>query len=456
MFTEEYSSKMKTFQDTLIEFLQEEDSSESDLSNIIRLLDKLRIRKDQGDFKLILHMLLKLSDVSTSDTSIIPKIEQILIKLKKDIKHFFSNDEIFIIFQKNKRILYILIKNKILAVNKFIANRMINNDWFKNRKYPQFFFPEIRPFISEKEVDEISGQIPENFEEKREIGENDNFICKIIRNDSLQKFKSLQKSNKIESLDISVEQSIFETHLLLLKNETTLIEYAAFYGSSQIFNYLMKNKVFTSNLLILYAIHGGDQEMIHVLRENKELLDNYYCVKTINESIKCHCNGLAKYIIKRSNLDDISNFVNTFSLKHYNFAFIQKSEISKDSFIQLCKYDYFNLVDFFINKLSQEEINKSNDIQNHNFFYKTALYSAVEKENIEIIKLLLNNDKIDVNIPYILILNFIKFKIIFLMEFIIKFFNEIQNHVFQLHSKSYLSISFKIISFNKIQTHIFQ
>ena len=33
--------------------------------------------------------------------------------------------------------------------------------------------------------------------------------------------------------------------------------------------------------------------------------------------------------------------------------------------------------------------------------YKPALYAAVEKENIEIIKLLLMNDKIDINIPYI-------------------------------------------------------
>ena len=34
-------------------------------------------------------------------------------------------------------------------------------------------------------------------------------------------------------------------------------------------------------------------------------------------------------------------------------------------------------------------------------YNKTALYLAVEKENNEITKLLLNNDKIDVNIPYI-------------------------------------------------------
>ena len=32
------------------------------------------------------------------------------------------------------------------------------------------------------------------------------------------------------------------------------------------------------------------------------------------------------------------------------------------------------------------------------YFYKTALYLAIEKENLEIIKLLLMNEKIDINI----------------------------------------------------------
>ena len=61
----------------------------------------------------------------------------------------------------------------------------------------------------------------------------------------------------------------------------------------------------------------------------------------------------------------------------------------------------------------------------------TALYLAVEKGNIEIVKLLLNNDKLDINLGYIF-------------------------HNFLYNFKSYLSITFKIISLNKIQNHIFQ
>ena len=41
-------------------------------------------------------------------------------------------------------------------------------------------------------------------------------------------------------------------------------------------------------------------------------------------------------------------------------------------------------------------------------FNKTALYLAVEKENIEIVKLLLTNDKLDINLGFILNYNIFK------------------------------------------------
>ena len=108
-----------------------------------------------------------------------------------------------------------------------------------------------------------------------------------------------------------------------------------------------------------------------------------------------------------------------------------------------------------------------------NIIYKAALYLAVEKENIEIVKLLLTNDKLDINLLNIIYIFFIKFKIISFnkiqnhifqsylksylsMKLIIISFNEIQNLIFQSYSKSYLSIIFKIISFNEINNHVFQ
>ena len=54
---------------------------------------------------------------------------------------------------------------------------------------------------------------------------------------------------------------------------------------------------------------------------------------------------------------------------------------------------------------------------------------AVEKNNIEIVKLLLTNDKLDINIINI------SMKCFFLIKFKMICFSGIQNRIFQLHSK---------------------
>ena len=58
------------------------------------------------------------------------------------------------------------------------------------------------------------------------------------------------------------------------------------------------------------------------------------------------------------------------------------------------------------------------------------MYTAVEKENVEIIKLLLTNEKLDINLPYIIpylnISNYILKKQTFIiLKF--KYFNDIHN-----------------------------
>ena len=64
-------------------------------------------------------------------------------------------------------------------------------------------------------------------------------------------------------------------------------------------------------------------------------------------------------------------------------------------------------IGFHFNNLIKFEITFFNEIKK--LFYITALYLAVQRGNIEIIKLLLSNDKIDPNIICILQSNYIKF-----------------------------------------------
>ena len=80
----------------------------------------------------------------------------------------------------------------------------------------------------------------------------------------------------------------------------TLIEYATFFGSIQIFNFLCINQVAFDSSLWSYAIHSNNAEMIHIL-ESKNNTDNFISDdKTYEgifiESIKCHHNDFANYI----------------------------------------------------------------------------------------------------------------------------------------------------------------
>lgn len=111
------------------------------------------------------------------------------------------------------------------------------------------------------------------------------------------------------------------------------------------------------------------------------------------------------------------------------------------------------------------------------WFHKTALYLAVEKGYVEIVKFLLMNDNINVNIINIFIYIFLSnFQSNNSMKFLIKFVNyiltqifkcnsvcnyylylsRIKNYIFLLYSKSNDFIEFKVNYFNIISIQIIQ
>ena len=67
----------------------------------------------------------------------------------------------------------------------------------------------------------------------------------------------------------SLNDSIFETNRFLINKTPKLIEYAAFFGSIQIFNYLITNNAEIKPSMWLYAIHGKNAEIIHLIEENQ-------------------------------------------------------------------------------------------------------------------------------------------------------------------------------------------
>lgn len=171
-------------------------------------------------------------------------------------------------------------------------------------------YPGLKSFIDtneiESEIKEEYEKENENFECKCRTGENDSYICTLIRQDLVEEFSSYTTRSNT-SLSNRIEPSIYETIFFLLEKRQTLIEYASFYGSIQIVRYLQYNNVPLSDSLWLYAVHSNNADLIHFLEENKVRQESSY--KLYEESVICHHNDVAGYIK--------DNFLNEIEIGHF-------------------------------------------------------------------------------------------------------------------------------------------
>lgn len=351
MDVNEYLKKMKEIQQNILDFIDQNDDIETNFQNLNYIFDEQKIGSNKHDLKLILHFILKISNNQHRTACFFNKIERILKFFKNEITTYYTNFEIFNIFKGNKRIILFLIKEKIIYMNKSIANEMTKGK-YREMKYPEYFYPEIKPFQEDlyRDINQ------DNFEEKREIGENDDFIFEMIRKDLVEDFISYVNKTNF-SLETRFMTSIFETNSFLVKSlSTSLIEYAAFHGSIQILQYLLFNKVEFNQSLWKFAIHGNNAEIIHLLEENKLKPDDEFLNQYLEEAIKCHHNGIANYFqniyLQKEKYDAYFQ-----CFKYYNFFFIENELLHNHfSLYDLCQYEYYDLVDFIL-KSEDDNIN---------------------------------------------------------------------------------------------------
>ena len=377
--------EMRNIQVNLLEYLEDESNDDELFQNLKQIFDEIKLNEDEHKLMSLLRLLLKIANNHHRDCNFFDKIEKIIQIFHNDIKKYYSNSEIFNIFKSNKRILLFLIEQKLMVMDEYIVKKIIQRKYVKFY-YPQYFLPEILPFKDKKWLQESfsddlpkelieeikKGELPVNFYNNRKIGENDNLICKFIREDSVQEFIAYVNRHNTP-LNSEISPSIYETNPFLIKNlleskedsKLTLIKYAAFFGSIQIVQYLQMNNVKLTPSLWLFAIHGKNNEMIHRLEDNHINPMIFYndgdvdmYEKCFKESIKCHHNEIANYIqinlMRKENLQ--KNFIH--SLKNYNFLFIQGDLIDKTSLYSICKYGYYLIAYYIIMNDNDININK--------------------------------------------------------------------------------------------------
>lgn len=417
MDSQNFINRMITIQNNLLDFFDNKSNSEENIKNIF---PNPQIFDDHNEFKSFLHLFVSISRYHLRKYDFFEKMDSILYFIKDHISKYFSNSEIFTIFKGNRRILLFLTEQNIMSFDEHIAKKILMDHKLIKRNYHRYFLPEIKSLMDDKwfkeieresekyyyidtyssVIKEMKQEVPEHFYENRRIAENENRICLLIRNDLIKEFVQYVTINKTK-LSLVMDQSIYEIDVLGDRYErrkrSSLIEYAAFFGSVKIFNYLLMNNCKLTPSLWSCAFHSGSPYIINILKENQiqpkyETFENIF----IN-SIKYHNNKITNYILVNLLSNEVKELEKNClkkSLNFFNYDFMQDflNVNNNDLLDFLCKYDHYTFID---------DILKKNET---NYMNTKFLFSAIDKENIEIIKLLLS--KVNLNLNEKKILNY--------------------------------------------------
>ena len=354
--------KMKKIQSTLLYYIDNEYEDELHYQFLIKLFNDQNIVYYYFEFKILLRFICSISNNHHRPPEFFSKIDRILLFFKDDIRYYFTNTELFNIFKSNKRILLFLIKENMLVIDNYVSSKLLS-DKYINAKYPHYFLPEIKPLLSIEKVPDIPKEIPPSFESDRMIAENHHELSRMIRTDSIDEFISYSNRANLSLSKVKIKPSIFETNLFLIDKEPTLIEYAAFLGSIQIFMFLRMKKVKLAPSLWLYAIHSNNGEIIRHLEENNLTPDDSTYDKCLEESIRCNHNDIFFYI--EDNLLRTIDFKISLNVALSGFK----------------SYNYECFPTDFVNKI---------------MFYNKEFHHAAKKNRYEIIFLLLSFLGIDI------------------------------------------------------------
>ncbi|KAK8882423.1 hypothetical protein M9Y10_045065 [Tritrichomonas musculus] len=369
MIIEEFVDIMKNIQNALLDFFDEELDDEDKYNNFMKLIETHKISNDRYSFKELLRLINNIGNNHHRVPSFISKFERLLRFFKKDIEKYFSNSELFEIFKNNKRILLLLIEEQMMTIDEYIFSIITRNEYVYKR-YCEYFQPEIKPLLTKENIEKYSEtsevlkyddfiemmnkEVDEDFYEKRKEGEDDDYLCKLIRFDKIKEFATFVNQTNM-SLESEIKYSIFETNQLLIEeSDITLIEYAAFFGSFKIVQYIIEKVEKLNPELWIYAVHCKDARMIHLLEENQIKL---YSQKVLKESIKCHHNDISQYIIdnliKEEDLQkDIENNYNNnlyqYAVESHNYCFFPSNMKYKNMFNYLFEFDYPMLAKLYL------------------------------------------------------------------------------------------------------------
>ncbi|OHS94061.1 hypothetical protein TRFO_39745 [Tritrichomonas foetus] len=360
------------------------------------------------------------------------------------LKFFFNKSEIISLF-RHDILLLALYKYDLLDLSFLIPRWRFRVESF------YFFYPEIEcnckfPFQDLLHCHQDSKYEKQlhlkDYQDKRFKNYHHSTICKFIVEDDIENFQSFISETNF-SLDSILPKSIFERFPHFLKNEFSLIEYAAFHSSLKIFKFLWMQQItnFSSfDDLLALSIAGGNLEIFHLVEAEVRKLNtnlNTFNVDN-NENLKMflnlpfkqiclllklaiyyHQNEIACYIIDNSDVDatfidegdvnhqryNILNYLFHYCMKNYNVTFLKYllenyniSDIlsnvrTRTPLIYACKYGHSDIVSILLYDLNVD-VNAFEDYDESIYY---PLHYTTKYSHFEVLETLIKHKSIYYN-----------------------------------------------------------
>ena len=260
---------------------------------------------------------------------------------------------------------------------------------------------------SEEEKESEDDQIPIQFLEF--IYQNP--LLELIRKDDLEGFKTFL--NFHPTIDIKDEENIqsflfgsengrrgeiisyrYPIDRFSYRNTTNLLNFAAFYGSSECFKYFIMNDCNIPDDIAEFAIYGGNNEIIRILEQKGVNYDN-----KLQISIDSHHYHITDWLLTNYNCEKIYlyNCIKSYNYQAFLF-FISKGEdpnartdfMSYDSLAVAAKTGSIWAAKYLIEKCIINFDTKYTENQN-------IIHIAIICDNILVLKYLVETGKFDVN-----------------------------------------------------------
>lgn len=292
-----YVQTIKAIHDQFEEIIQFQNQlnciQEDTMESIKSIIDNSFIQSREK-----LSILLRLIQQCTTSR---PKSFELYVDLIMYISHHiqqhFSSFELLNDLIQNNYLRYKLFERGLIHLSTVIY-------YLKNNHNPVLFFLfafEIKEndptsyshyWSQSPEYRDVLGHTnPELHRELRSKGLNTQQISQYIRNDDLDQFQFHLSRNNI-SINTLIHECQYENRPYS-ENALSLIEYAAMFGSINIFKFLLMRNCSLSPDLPMYAIIGGNYEIVHLLEEQEHFFNK---PEFLDTAIEFHQNELVEYI----------------------------------------------------------------------------------------------------------------------------------------------------------------